>query len=114
MSDGIAGVVSHWSMQNFVSSNHDSDYTDDDGDSMYLSSGSGGGDYSKSNSFVPVWMRRRLNGVWSALGRLYDRLSSLSWIVTTSMLLLALPVLFVYDREKNSSEQQLMLPSDGL
>jgi hypothetical protein len=42
----------------------------------------------------------RMQGLWKMAG-------SLAWMFTTSMLLIGLPVLFAYDREKSLSEQQL-------
>lgn len=61
--------------------------------------------------FVPAWLRR--NAVqWSA--KLYERAlylgriaGNIAWIFTTSMLLVGLPVLYAYDREKSLMEQQL-------
>jgi len=64
----------------------------------------------------PSWMQFRvgrfsqkmMNQMWS-VSLLAGRLA---WIFTTSMLLVGLPVLFAYDREKNLHDQQLLsLPS---
>lgn len=62
---------------------------------------------------LPSWLRIRSGtSLWSL--KLYDRIGmllkkagSLVWIFTTSMLLVGLPVLFAYDREKALQEQQL-------
>ena len=64
--------------------------------------------------FVPLWLKNRVDGVWKRMCELYRLTRQLSWICTTTLLLVGLPVLFAYDREKNSQDQHLMLPSDTL
>lgn len=62
-------------------------------------------------AYLPAWLRIRPLQ-WSV--KLYDRIGmlmkkagSIAWVFTTSMLLVGLPVLFAYDREKALQEQQL-------
>lgn len=60
--------------------------------------------------YLPKWMLPGKWGgnLWGQLQTLSKMVGSLAWIFTTSMLLVGLPVLFAYDREKAIQEQQLM------
>jgi hypothetical protein len=68
----------------------------------------------QKSQFIPLWLQKRVTGVWRRMCELYRLTRSLSWICTTTLLLVGLPVLFAYDRDKNSQDQQLMLPADTL
>lgn len=46
--------------------------------------------------------------VWTRLQHIGRVAGNIAWIFTTSMLLVGLPVLFAYDREKALQEQQLV------
>jgi hypothetical protein len=59
--------------------------------------------------YLPNWCSRRVMGkVYGRLGVMWRVAGNLAWIFTTTMLLVGLPVLFAYDREKSLQEQQLM------
>lgn len=64
--------------------------------------------------FIPNWFRIKANRVWKRVLQLYSLTRGLSWICTTTLLLVGLPVLFAYDREKNAQDQHLMLPADTI
>lgn len=51
------------------------------------------------------WSTKRL---WTRMQYVGRVAGNLAWIFTTSMLLVGLPVLFAYDREKALQEQQLL------
>lgn len=60
--------------------------------------------------YLPKWMLpgQFSGNLWGQLQTLSKMVGSLAWIFTTSMLLVGLPVLFAYDREKAIQEQQLI------
>lgn len=60
--------------------------------------------------FIPDWLSsgRWTTKLWSRICRYGQLVGNIAWTFTTSMLLIGLPVLFAYDREKALQEQQLM------
>lgn len=96
----------------------DSEYTDasEDEDQESLESASG----ARTGVVTSLMHRIRRCCRWPSTsafswGRLRSRMSTVvsfagnaAWIFTTSMLLIGLPVLFAYDREKALQEQQLL------
>ena len=65
----------------------------------------------------PAALKKRLQGATTDLAgkgwRVASVAGNLAWIVTTSMLLVGLPVLYAYDREKNAAAQGGMVPLDA-
>lgn len=68
--------------------------------------------------FLPLGLRKRVSawsrGAWSSAGRIAQWVGRAAWIITTSMLLVGLPLLYVYDQEKSlveyEKEQQRFAP----
>lgn len=58
----------------------------------------------------PAWLSKRFSTLWTvflARGRKLVLIAGhLAWIFTTSMLLVGLPILYAYDREKNAQLQE--------
>lgn len=86
------------------------EYTDDDEGGEYDAAPVGGLPGMLA-ALLPDWLAKRAGrwstAVYARVGVLFARAGSLAWIFTTSMLLIGLPVLFAYDREKSLQEQQL-------
>jgi hypothetical protein len=69
-------------------------------------------------SFKPGNLKKSLKGAGQNLAakswKAVTAAGNVAWIVTTSMILIGLPVLYAYDREKNTSAQSgNMLPLDA-
>lgn len=69
-------------------------------------------------SIKPGNLKRSLKGAGQDLAakswKAVKAAGNVAWIVTTSMILIGLPVLYAYDREKNTSAQSgQMLPLDA-
>ncbi len=83
---------------------HHDDYTDDEGS-----------DSSRAGAQSPLWRRLwpagGLSGLAARLRGAYRVLAAAAWVCTTSLLLVGLPLLFAYDREKGMQDQQLLPPA---
>lgn len=98
------------------------DYTTDDeegeGEDYEITSSAGSKFPSGLFSFIPVRIRNRLSiwsrSAWSASLSFAKMTGKAAWILTTSVLLIGLPLLYAYDREKSlvdyEKEQQRFAP----
>lgn len=87
----------------------DSEYTDIEEDQGETNSTSWYGRWLPTSILVPFrdprgWSRK----AWNRFRGATRWMGKIAWIFTTSMLLVGLPVLFAYDREKALQEQQLL------
>lgn len=72
--------------------------------------------YSTSNNKspflyrIPLWISIKLKGLYLSIYKkgwsLVQLAGKIAWIFTTSMLLIGLPILYAYDREKNTQLQE--------
>lgn len=97
--------------------NQDDDYEDDE---LYTTEDEEIDDVSfalpsvrNSSSFlyrIPLWFSIKLKGLYLSIHKkgwnLVQLVGKIAWIFTTSMLLIGLPILYAYDREKNTQLQE--------
>lgn len=82
------------------------DYTDSEEMDTPVSSGIARTYLNRVLAFFPrSWPRGKLS---DNLMRLMKSAGNIAWILATSMIMVGLPVLFAYDREKSLQDQQLM------
>ena len=66
---------------------------------------------SRTTPFIDR-LRRSLSGFFSASGlpafgaRLYSIVASSAWVLTTTLIMVGLPVLYAYDREQNATAME--------
>lgn len=85
----------------------DPQHGEDDAEYEDVSDAYTDGEEETSQTGRLAWLRAFMGKLSGRVDKLWRMAGSIAWIFTTSMLLVGLPVLFAYDREKSLQEQQL-------